>query len=197
MYYPIMLDMEGKRAVIFGGGPVAFRKMKNLLRSGARIRLVSPEFIEDFEAYSSRLELVRDSYRVKYLEAVDLVIGATSNRGVNETIARDARELGILANIVDSRELSDFISPSLVDTGTILMAISTKGSYPALSKLIRKDLEERYKKYDEEYIGMLEKIRKEVLVNHSGRKEELLTKALSLNINELKEFYIKLQKCNL
>lgn len=192
MYYPVMLNLENKKVVVFGGGRVAARKLKNLVRSKANISLVSPKVISSIESMEA-IEIIRDIYREEYLEEAYLVIAATSKREVNLEIALECEKRNILSNIVDSKEDSSFITPAIVDTESLLFSISTKGSYPALSKLIRKDLETRYSKYDREYMGLLEKVRAEAIENYPNDKEELIKQALSLNIEELEEFYIKLQ----
>ncbi len=193
MYYPINLRLDGKKVIVFGGGRVAYRKLKNLLRAGARVRLISEDVMEEIKELEP-LEIILDSYNEKYLKGAYMVIGATSNRGVNLDIAKACEKLNILCNIVDNKEVSSFITPSIVTTEGLLFSISTRGKYPALSKLIRKDLEERYKKYSVEYMGLLEALRGLAIDKYPREKGEIINKALSLNIEELEEFYIKLQE---
>ncbi len=42
-YYPVLLKVSGKRCVVIGGGPVAFRKARSLLEHGASVDVISPE----------------------------------------------------------------------------------------------------------------------------------------------------------
>ena len=41
--YPVMVNMEGRLAVVVGGGGVAARKVADLLESGAKVKVVSPQ----------------------------------------------------------------------------------------------------------------------------------------------------------
>ena len=40
-YYPVFLDIRGKRCLVVGGGEVATRKMETLLRGGARVEVLT------------------------------------------------------------------------------------------------------------------------------------------------------------
>lgn len=197
MYYPIMLDLKNKNVLIVGGGNVAYRKIKNLIKAGANITVLSLEFIDQFkniqdlDYYNSNVEFIKDEYKKEYLKDLSLVIAATSNTHVNEEISYDAKELNILCNVVDNKNISDFITPSVIDNDEILISVCTNGKYPALSKYIRRDLEGKYKRYTKEYLSILEEFRLEVLKRDEADKEEIINFVLDLNIEELKRFCSK------
>lgn len=198
MFYPIMLDIENKLIVVIGGGEVAYRKVNKLLEFGGTVRIISPEFIEKFivlkDLYKENIEIIYDIYNKSYIEDAFLVIGATSSKTVNGEIAKDCNNLNVLVNIVDSKDRSDFITPSIINNDNLTISISTLGSFPYLSKKIRIDMEEKYKKFDKEYINVLEEIRKITLNKYSDRTKEIMDKALDLNLIDLREFLIELEK---
>ena len=43
--YPVILDVSGRRCLVVGGGPVAARRARGLLVSGARVTVVAPEVV--------------------------------------------------------------------------------------------------------------------------------------------------------
>jgi len=47
VYYPIFLNLEGKKCVVVGGGEVALRKVRTLLNCGAKVVVVSPALNSD------------------------------------------------------------------------------------------------------------------------------------------------------
>lgn len=194
MYYPVMLDLKNKEVLVVGAGKVAYRKIKNLIKAKAKITVVSNEFLKEFE--SLNVNLIKDYYNEKYLKGKFLVIAATSNNKVNEKIAKDAKENSILCNVVDNKEISDFITPAVVSKEEVLISISTNGKYPALSKYIRKDLEDRYSKYTKEYLELLETLRLEVIKRNEDDKEKLLKEVLEMNEDDLREFVFKYLKEN-
>jgi len=138
-YYPINLNISGKLCVVIGGGPVAERKVKNLLRYGARVRVVSPDLTDRLSKWVSqrKIDYTRSEYRASHLKGAFLVYAATSDRRVNAEIARDAVKRGLLVNVADAPAESTFILPAVVRKREISIAVSTNGISPAKSVRIR------------------------------------------------------------
>ena len=145
-YYPLFLDITGRKCVVVGGGNVAERKVERLLACGARVEVVGKSLSPLLAAWNGEEKVVRRDadYEDSCLVGAFLVIGATDDEAVNGRIARDARALGIPVNIVDDPALCDFILPSIVGRGDLTIAVSTDGRSPALAKKIRKELEALY-----------------------------------------------------
>ncbi len=196
MFFPVMIEIENKDILIVGAGKVAYRKAQTLLEFGAKLTILSPEKRDEFKVlentYNNRLSFIYNRYDVKYIEDKFMVIAATSDKNVNKKIAEDCRENGVLVNSVDGREDSDFINTSIIKNDNLTISISTSGSFPYLSKKIRTDIEREYKKYDREYMNILEDIRYIILEKHPTNWREVMDNALSLNIEELKIFKEKL-----
>lgn len=198
MFYPIMIDIYDKSIIIVGGGKVAYRKCKKLLRFDGKVTILSTDIIHEFqdlkERHEENLNFIYDLYNKRYICDAFLVVAATCSREVNKQISKDCKSLGVLSNIVDSRGDSDFITPSIISNDNLTISISTMGSFPYLSKKIRMDMEEDYRKFNKEYMKLLEEIRNLILNQHKDRIEELMDHALELDIDELKDLLIKL-KC--
>ncbi|MBM4020594.1 MAG: bifunctional precorrin-2 dehydrogenase/sirohydrochlorin ferrochelatase [Planctomycetes bacterium] len=141
--YPVMLAVAGRRALVVGGGQVALRKARALADAGARVRAVAREFLPEF-ARDGRLECVREPYAARHMEGAALAVAATDDEAVNGRVAADARAAGVLVNVVDRPALCDFIVPSVVRRGRLLVAISTGGAAPSLSRRLRERLEEHF-----------------------------------------------------
>ncbi|WP_353096530.1 bifunctional precorrin-2 dehydrogenase/sirohydrochlorin ferrochelatase [Tissierella praeacuta] len=197
MFYPIMVDISNKRIIVIGGGEVAHRKAKKFLEFGGKVIVLSPYNIHKFkeleERYKENLDFIYAEYNEKYIENAFLVIGATSSKEVNKQISKDCNKLNVLVNIVDSKEDSDFITPSIINNDTLTISISTMGSFPYLSKKIRMDMEDTYKKFNKEYLDTLEEIRYLILDKYREEKKEIMDHALNLNIDELKDLLMKLK----
>lgn len=146
VYYPMFLNISGKRCVVVGGGPVACRKAEMLLEFGGQVLAISPRFCPELEglAASGQARLLRRSYREGDLEGARVAVAATDDDAANRQVACDARASGALVNVVDDAELSDFIVPSYVHRGDVTLAISTAGRSPALARKLRTRLEEDY-----------------------------------------------------
>lgn len=143
IYYPIFLDLQGKRTLVIGGGRVAERKARSLLKSHAHVMVISPELTSGLRrlVQAGRIIHKQRKFISSDLNGVRLVICATNDTAVNRKTAGQAEKRGILYNVVDVPELCNFIVPSTVRRGDLTVAISTGGSSPALAKKIRREIE--------------------------------------------------------
>ena len=141
-YYPVFLDLTGKKCVVFGGGPVAESKISKLQDAGARVTVISPELTLGIRAAVQRgqLEWHSREYQAGDLAGSYLGIAATDVRAVNQCIFNEAEELGILLNVVDHPSQCTFIAPSVINRGPVTVAISTGGASPALARKLRETL---------------------------------------------------------
>ncbi len=153
-YYPVNLDIKKKTCLVVGGGAVATRKVLTLLNCGASVTVVSPEITDSLKELAEKgtIVLEKRSYRPSDLNGKFLVIVATNIDDLNSKISSDAQHQNMLCNIADKPEACNFILPSIVNRGDLIIAISTSGKSPAFSKQLRKDLE---KEFGEEYADFL------------------------------------------
>jgi len=142
-YYPVYLDLRGRRCVVVGGGEVAERKVRRLLDSGAEVFVTGKDLTEGLKDMKreGKLRHIEADYGETHIEGAFLVIGATDSREVNEAVCRDAHKKGILVNIVDDPVRCDFLLPSLFERGDLQIAVSTGGKSPALARKLRQDME--------------------------------------------------------
>jgi len=164
-YYPIYLDIGEKRCVVVGGGDVAARKILRLLECGAVVSVVSRKLtttLADMVA-QGQINHVDDNYDRKYLAGAFLVIGATDQEEVNDRIAADCRARGVMVNIVDDPGRCDFILPSLVNRGSLSIAVSTDGKSPALARKLREDLSAQFGPEYEYYLDLLGWLREMII----------------------------------
>jgi len=141
-YYPIYLDIEGRDVVIIGGGQVCARKAETMMKYGARVTVVSPDFTDEIEKWAGEgcLSLSRKHYDPSDLGGANIVIASTDDESVNEQIAADCRARRIPVNVVDVTPLCEFIVPAIIEKGSIQIAISTGGKSPALARTLKEDL---------------------------------------------------------
>ena len=142
-FYPVFLNLTGRRCVIIGGGQIAEGKITKLLDSGAKISVVSPDATQAIQAMAERgdIEFESRKYQAGDLTGAFLAIAATNDRVVNQEIFEEAEKLGILLNAVDDPPRCSFIAPSIVQRGPVTVAISTGGASPALARKLRETLD--------------------------------------------------------
>lgn len=145
-YYPIFLDVRGRRAVVVGGGKVAERKVRKLLRAGAVVRVISPELTSGLDrlAREHEIQFTRRRFRKGDLgrrrankRSPLLVFAATDDPAAQFAVRRDARAAGALVNAADNATDCDFIVPASFTRGDLHAAISTSGTDPSLARSLR------------------------------------------------------------
>jgi siroheme synthase-like protein len=152
--YPLFMDVSGSRCVVVGGGGVASRKARGLLKSGARVVVVSPEVAPEIEAMDVTLE--RRPYAPGDLAGAALAFAATDRREVNAAVAREAKKNGIPVNVADRPADGDFALPSVLRRGGLQVAVSTGGASPSLARKIRDAMELAFAA---EWSGIVERYR--------------------------------------
>lgn len=143
--YPIMLHLQDKPVAVVGGGRVAVRKVERLLQAGARVFLISPEIAPDLRQFLDQGAVVwvqskyqRDMFN-DYMPI--LVIAATNDERVNQTVAQDAHRIRALCNVANgSSQDSDFSNMAQIDKPPLTVALSTGGQSPALLRALKAKL---------------------------------------------------------
>lgn len=162
--YPICLKLAQKKCVVVGAGSVALRKVKTLLAQEALVTVVSPELNQALAKEKDKFVWEQAYYREEFLADAFLVIAATDNRAVNHEIAVYCDKHNILVNVIDSPEESSFIVNSYFTKGDLLVAVSTDGASPALSRKIRKDLEAQIADEYADILAIIAEARAEALI---------------------------------
>lgn len=169
VFYPMFVDLEGRRCLVVGGGPVATEKVEKLLDHGASVRLVTPEATPELRALVGSGEVAEHhprAYRPEDLDGCFLVIAATNLDAINRMVWQDAEARNLLCNVVDVPPLCNFIVPSIVRRGELALAISTGGASPVVAKHIRRELERAYGPEWEALVDLLRDVRDELKVRY-------------------------------
>jgi precorrin-2 dehydrogenase/sirohydrochlorin ferrochelatase len=177
-YYPIMLDLEGKKVVVVGGGRVAERKVNGLLETGAYIFLISPNVTEGLKNLSAegKINWEQGVFSVESIKNAFMIFAVTNDKKTNHRIkaAAAAHQLVMMA---DNPRESDFHVPSHFQQGRLNIAISTGGASPILASRIREQLEEQFDETYSEFLEFLFTTRQWILneVTDAYMKRKLLT----------------------
>jgi precorrin-2 dehydrogenase/sirohydrochlorin ferrochelatase len=175
-YYPAYLDLRERLCVVIGGGAIAERKTLSLIEAGADVTVISPSLtpkLLDLSA-SGKISHLKKNFEEQDLIGAFLAIAATDSPLVNSVVARACKKKHVLVNVVAPPEESSFIVPSVIERGELLIAVSTSGASPALSKKIREELEKHYGPEYELLLNTLTSIRKKVLeevIDERARKK--------------------------
>ncbi len=163
-YYPVFLNISGKKCIVIGGGQVALRKTMALLERDAAVQVISPVVCSELNKLAEKriITVSRRDYHPGDARGAFVIIAATDNHALNQQVVAEARAANVLVNVVDNAELSDFIVPSCLSRGDITIAISTSGRSPALARKIRSRLEAEFGKEYGTLAVLLSEVRAEV-----------------------------------
>jgi precorrin-2 dehydrogenase / sirohydrochlorin ferrochelatase len=176
--YPIHLNVSGKKAVVIGGGKIAARKIMRLLEAGAKIVVISPELTNSLMDYEAKGEI---EWRNKHFSPADiedafLIIAATNHPEINLAVKKTAQPHQLI-NLVSHPEESNFILPSVMQQGKLIITVSTSGASPILARKIKQEISQTYGLDYKEYVDFLFTCRKRILeeVTDAEIKHRLLT----------------------
>jgi precorrin-2 dehydrogenase/sirohydrochlorin ferrochelatase len=155
-YFPIMLDIRGRRALVIGGDQVAAQKAASLAASGADVIVQSQQFCPQLLALAEqqRLSLRQKAYEPGDLAGAFVVIAATGDRAFAQALWQEAQANGQLINIVDMPSCCSFIIPSVLRRGQLTISVSTEGASPGLARRIRQQLEESFPSAYDAYLRL-------------------------------------------
>ena len=179
-YYPVFLDLAGKSCLVIGGGGVALRKVETLLEHGAKLKVISPRLSAELDRLAAEevIEAEARQYADGDLAGAFLVVAATDNAEVNGRVSREAKRLGLLVNVVDDAARSNFIVPSSLRRGDIVIAISTSGTSPALARKIRTELEGHFGLEYAALARLVNEVRRQLIESGRAVSPERWQKAL-------------------
>jgi siroheme synthase-like protein len=163
-YYPVALDLRDRLCLVVGGGPVAEAKVEGLLAAGARVTVVSPELTEPLAAWAIDGRIIHrpHEYRPDDLDGQQLVFSATDQREVTAAVSAEARRRGLWVNAADDPAFCDFLLPSVLRRGRLVVAVSTGGASPALAARVRRDLEAYFAPEYDELVELAAEVRAEL-----------------------------------
>ena len=191
-FYPILVDLQGKKALVVGGGKVAQRKIDTLLEHGATVQVVAKELTASLEELrrAGRIEFLGEEFSETFVDGVFVVFAATDDAALNRRVSRTAQQRSLLVNAVDQPADCNFIVPSVLSRGDLVIAVSTSGKSPAFARKVRVELEQSFGEEYGLFLNLMGNLRKEILrlglsqEENKSTFEDLVTSDLLTAIRE-------------
>lgn len=191
MHFPLMIDLKNKDILVFGGGKMACKRIKKLIKYEPNIKIISKEFDDKIfklqEKYYKNITIVNKSYDKDLIESsYFLIIAALDDSKKNQEISQIAKEKNILINNMSDFENGDILFPAFIDDEDIKISICTNGASPSISKELKKeinkliddDLKDRLKELRELRCLLKNKLDEE-------KRHKILKKASKMNLKEI------------
>ncbi len=188
--FPVFLKLESLETLIVGGGNVGIEKLTAILKNSpnAKVSLVARTIQEPIKALAAQhpnVTLFERNFKLWDLWNKDLLILATNNRNLHETIRKFARSRRLLINVADTPDLCDFYLGSVVTKGNLKIGVSTNGKSPTISKRIREYLEDALPEETNELLDNMSKIRDQIKGDFNHKVKVL---------NEVTSSWLKMEK---
>lgn len=153
LYFPMFVDISRFRILVAGGGKIAERRVKTLLKFQTDVTVVAPDLTEELQklADAGELSFRHKLYEEEDLDRMDLVFAATDKKEVNQTIAQDCRRRGeaekrrILVNTADDKDACDFYFPAVVQEEDLVVGINSGGTDPGRTRRVRGRIEQLFR----------------------------------------------------
>lgn len=189
---PLMIEMTGWPVLVIGAGSVGRRRALKLAEAGAKVtvrsRSFDPKTREKLEA--AGITCVEGEADLSDLTGMRLIVAASSDEKLNAAIVEEAGRLGILVSSATPQGNETVSFPAQIRRGDFVVSVSTGGASPALSKMIRQELEERFPADFEERLKLLGALRTEELdaAKSQGRETDsgFLREIAAIPIDELR-----------
>lgn len=139
---PLFLRIRARTALVVGATRVAELRVQALLAAGANVIVVADVVRGELAAWVAANQVVHRArpFTVDDLDGVSLVFALSENSDENIAVVNAAQPRGLWIN-TGVVENSDFILPAVVDRSPLLIALSSGGAAPALTRLLRVRLE--------------------------------------------------------
>jgi precorrin-2 dehydrogenase / sirohydrochlorin ferrochelatase len=188
--FPVFLKLESLETLIVGGGHVGLEKLNAILKNSptAKVSLVARTIHESIKAVAAQNENVKlfeRNFKLWDLWNKDLLILATNNRNLHETIRKFARSRRLLINVADTPDLCDFYLGSVVTKGNLKIGVSTNGKSPTIAKRIREYLEDALPEETNDLLDNMNKIRDQIKGDFNHKVKVL---------NEVTSSWLKMEK---
>jgi siroheme synthase-like protein len=186
-YYPIFVELRGRRCLVIGGGRIAQGKVEGLIAAEADVTLVAPGLTPALRerVAEGRLHYIEREYREGDLEGFELCFIATDDGAVNARVADEGKRRGVWVNAADDPANCDFILPAVVRRGDVVVAASTGGSSPALARRLREELSDYLSEDFAPLAGLLGDVRRQLREAGAGVDAETWNQAIDGRLRAL------------
>jgi siroheme synthase-like protein len=141
--FPLFLKLEGRPVLVVGAGPVGERKIASLLEAGARVRVVAPEATDEVRRWAGegRVVWLPRGLVESDVEGARLVFAATSDPQAQRLALAACEARGIFVVAVDDPPNATAYGGAVVHRPPFVVAISSSGVAPGLTRLVREVIE--------------------------------------------------------
>lgn len=140
----MFVDLSDKNIVVAGGGNIATRRVKTLLKFTRNIKVVAPKMTQELIELgkAGKIEALMRPIKRSDFSFAYMVLAATNDWKVNDEIYRVCKEEGIYVNVADNKEKCDFYFPGVYVEDEIVIGITASGQDHKKARKLRLAIEQ-------------------------------------------------------
>lgn len=147
-YFPLFVDIRGKKVLIVGAGTIASRRVRTLVQFGADVTVIAPELSEEIQMleHQGALTVCQKIFSQSDCQGYWMILAATSDAQVNRAVCVCGRNAGAIVNNASDRSECDFYFPGIIRDEDSVIGISAGGKNHRHAKELRLQIEAVLKK---------------------------------------------------
>ena len=138
--FPLLVNLKDNNCTVFGGNSSALRRVKELLRFGAKVTVISQMICPELEemSVSGHIRHIPRKYFRGDCSNSQLCVAATEDDSLNIAISTECKNKGIPVNVTSPGSYGTFTFPRLVLTDDVVLSLTGTLSSDELSRLRQK-----------------------------------------------------------
>ncbi|MDO4522166.1 MAG: bifunctional precorrin-2 dehydrogenase/sirohydrochlorin ferrochelatase [Eubacteriales bacterium] len=143
-YFPLFVDLSGKKVYVVGAGTIAKRRIRSLIDFTGKLTVIAPEVNPELHEMErmGEISILKKKYESSDIFDADLVIAATNDHTINEDIYRVCKERGILVNVCSDKKKCDFYFPGLAIRDNVVVGVTANGTNHKKARLVVEKIRE-------------------------------------------------------
>lgn len=129
--FPLHIDLSDNNCTVFGNNKSAFRRVRELLKFGAKVTVISPSLspeLAELHAQGLVRHIPRKYYRGDCTNS-QLCIAATDDPAINIAISTECKAKGIPVSVTNPAAYGNFTFPRVVMCDDVVLSVS--GNLPS------------------------------------------------------------------
>ncbi len=143
-FFPLFVDLSDKKIYVIGAGTIAKRRIRSMAEFTYNLTVIAPEVNPELLAMEANGEIAirKKRFELDDIADADLVIAATNDHPLNDSIYYYCHENGIIVNVCSDKTKCDFYFPGIVHNDEVMIGVTANGTNHKKAKQVTDAIKE-------------------------------------------------------